>query len=107
MYKEYLRETYNKLTLENEFGFVIYTIDKDIIYIEDMWIRPHFRGMGYGKQFLNYLSDYGKQKGCTKLMISVVLSSTNSNINLAKYILNLGFEITRANDLIIYLMKGL
>jgi ribosomal protein S18 acetylase RimI-like enzyme len=107
MYAEYLNEVYGKKTLQTKEGFVIYSTDNDILYIEDIYIKPDSRGKGIGKELFNYMCIFAKGRKFKKLMASVVLSSKDSNINLAKYITELGFRITRSNDIIIYLMKEL
>ena len=107
MYFDYLRETYNKTVIENETGVIVFSFDKQTIYIEDLYVKPELRGKGYGKTMYNFVLDVGRQKGCRQSLISVVLSSKGSHKNLCMYIDKLGYTISRANDTVIYLIKPL
>lgn len=37
------------------------------IYLEDLYIRPEYRGCGYGKSFLKKLAQIAVQQGCGRL----------------------------------------
>ncbi len=42
--------------------------------IKRMYVRPQFRGLGLGKQLLNYLADYARQHGVTVLRLETGIS---------------------------------
>ena len=37
------------------------------IYLEDLYVRPEYRGRGYGKALLAYLAALAKREGCGRL----------------------------------------
>jgi GNAT superfamily N-acetyltransferase len=37
------------------------------IYLEDLFVRPEYRGRGYGKALLKYLARLAVQRGCGRL----------------------------------------
>ncbi|AFS77607.1 acetyltransferase, GNAT family [Gottschalkia acidurici 9a] len=37
------------------------------IYLEDLYVRPEFRGKGYGKAFLKKLAEIAVERGCGRL----------------------------------------
>lgn len=37
------------------------------IYLEDLYVRPEYRGRGYGKAFLNQLAGMAVERGCGRL----------------------------------------
>ncbi|MCX8167323.1 MAG: GNAT family N-acetyltransferase, partial [Candidatus Micrarchaeota archaeon] len=37
------------------------------IYLEDLYVRPEFRGCGYGKAFLKKLAQIAVDEGCGRL----------------------------------------
>ncbi|HBL83676.1 MAG: GNAT family N-acetyltransferase [Clostridiales bacterium GWF2_38_85] len=37
------------------------------IYLEDLYVRPEYRGNGYGKSFLKKLADITVERGCGRL----------------------------------------
>ncbi|HUJ14637.1 MAG TPA: GNAT family N-acetyltransferase [Thermoanaerobaculia bacterium] len=42
------------------------------IYLEDLFVKPEFRGRGIGKQLLTYLATLAKERGCTRLEWAVL-----------------------------------
>jgi GNAT superfamily N-acetyltransferase len=42
------------------------------LYLEDLYIRPEFRGKGYGKQLLLRLIDLAKERGCGRMEWAVL-----------------------------------
>lgn len=37
------------------------------LYLEDIYIRPEYRGKGYGKKTLSFLAKYAIQTGCSRM----------------------------------------
>lgn len=37
------------------------------IYLEDLYVKPHCRGQGYGKKFLQQLASIAVERGCGRL----------------------------------------
>lgn len=59
---------------ENEpVGFALYFhnfstfLGKPGIYLEDLYVKPEYRGKGFGKNFLTYLAGLAKQRNCGRL----------------------------------------
>ena len=44
-------------------------LSNEIGEIKRMYIRPHYRGKGYGKQILNKLLDVGRDFGCSSFVL--------------------------------------
>ncbi len=42
------------------------------IYLEDLYVRPEFRGRGVGRVLLTYLATLAKERGCGRLEWSVL-----------------------------------
>ncbi len=42
------------------------------IYLEDLFVRPNYRGKGYGKKLLSYLANLAVERGCGRLEWSVL-----------------------------------
>lgn len=108
LYSDYVKEREKKNVIENEHGFVKYKIDeKDkYMYLEDMYIRPESRGKGFSKKMTDFLCLIAKDKGCTKLITSVVPSAENSHKSLL-VILKYGGKLRSAYNDIIYFEKDL
>ena len=48
------------------------------IYLEDLFVRPAFRGKGIGKALLSHLARLGVEQGCSRLQWSVLDWNTPS-----------------------------
>jgi GNAT superfamily N-acetyltransferase len=48
------------------------------IYLEDLFVRPAFRGKGIGKALLSHLASLGVEQGCSRLQWSVLDWNTPS-----------------------------
>jgi GNAT superfamily N-acetyltransferase len=59
-------------------GFALYFFNfstflgKNGLYLEDLFVRPEFRGKGYGKKLLFHLADIAKQRNCGRMEWSVL-----------------------------------
>ena len=59
-------------------GFALYFFNfstflgKNGLYLEDLFVRPAFRGKGYGKKLLFHLADIAKQRNCGRMELSVL-----------------------------------
>ena len=59
-------------------GFALYFFNfstflgKNGLYLEDLFVRPAFRGKGYGKKLLFHLADHAKQRNCGRMEWSVL-----------------------------------
>ena len=54
---------------DKEVGFVLYFynfstfVGKAGLYIEDLFVKPEYRGKGYGKALINYVISKGREEG--------------------------------------------
>jgi GNAT superfamily N-acetyltransferase len=47
-------------------------LGKPGIYLEDLYVRPRYRGMGFGKTLLRRVAKLAKERGCGRLEWSVL-----------------------------------
>ena len=47
-------------------------LGKPGLYLEDLYIRPAFRGRGYGRQLLAFLANLAVERGCGRFEWSVL-----------------------------------
>lgn len=58
---------------EREVGFALFFhnfstfLGRAGIYLEDLYVRPEFRGRGHGKALLRYLAQVAVERGCGRL----------------------------------------
>lgn len=80
------------LLLENEsepLGFALYFYNfstwrgKAGLYLEDLYVKPQYRGKGYGKMLLSYLAHQAVKDGCPRFEW-IVLDWNTPSINFYK-----------------------
>lgn len=104
-YGNYLRETFKKSVLEKPFGFAIYSIEKGICYIEDIYIEPSKRNQGLGQSLEREIIELGKAQGCEKLLASVVIGNPGDSENMARY-LHTGYRLANCGgNNVVFLTK--
>ena len=107
MYADYIKELGSgKVMYTNEKGFAIYSIINDNCYLEDLYVKPHFRGTSAATELANIVSAIGKENGCIRLLGSV-LPSTKVATNNMKIFLHYGMAIAEASQNFILLTKDI
>ncbi|KAA6316507.1 Spermidine N(1)-acetyltransferase [termite gut metagenome] len=67
----------NKIIGYVTYFFCYYTWTGKAMYMDDLYVKPEFRGIGIGTQLINKVIQYAKETGCHKLRWQV--SSWNSS----------------------------
>ena len=105
LYADWLKEYKNKETLESEHGFIIYSyISENIIYLEDMYIKPESRNQKHSLVLANKLIEIAKQNNVVQLITSLCPTDKcfqRSYDNTIAY----GFKISHVHNNLIILKK--
>lgn len=104
MYCDYLKEVYGKNVTENHNSVIVWTMNAETLYIEDMYIKPEFRACGLGKDLMQAMIHIAKGNGCTKLLTSITMLNKYRDLNMQIF-LKQGFSISSLGAGIIYLVK--
>lgn len=76
MYAEYVRERLGDEIIETNSGFATYRFtDPRTVYLVDLYVRPDFRKLGVARDLGDRVMAIGKERGCTKMLGSVVPSA--------------------------------
>lgn len=103
LYSEYIGEQTKKSIIETEKGFVTYSFpDKTTVYIEDIYIKPEHRKTHEASNLANQVVSIAKERGCTRLLGSVVPSTNNSTKSLL-VLTSYGMKLSSStNDFIVF-----
>lgn len=103
LYADYLREKTSDRIIETEKGFITYRyIDEKTVYIIDLYIRPDFRQKYAASDLADSVIEEAKNRGCVKLIGSVVPSNKNSTQSV-EVLLRYGMHLeSSTNDFIIF-----
>lgn len=101
---EYLRRN----IIEDEVGFVTYSITNDSIHIEDIFVDEKFREKGHASRLANLVADFGKENGCKTMTAQVALDQDPDTISRNMEVqLSYGFKIYGADKIRILTFKEL
>jgi GNAT superfamily N-acetyltransferase len=105
LYQEYVKERANLETIWDESFFVSYKIDKDELFISDMFIKKSARGSKL-QDVINALIEIAKKNGCKVLSGNIALNDPG-NSRTMRAALKVGFRIAAANASAILIIKAL
>lgn len=101
LYAEYIKEREDFETVEDEYGFATYKIINNEVYLRDIFTLKEYRQLSMGKKLAEKVMEIAKEKGCTKLLGTVVPSALGSSLSM-KLFLSYGMKLkSSSNDFII------
>lgn len=102
LYGEYIQERLGDEIVETEQGFATYRYtDEKTVYVIDVYVRPDFRKHGVAADIVDSIMKRAKERGCTKMIGSVVPSAKGSTESL-KALLAYGLRLdSSASDFLI------
>lgn len=107
LYAEYIKEQTHGHIIETEIGFATYVfVDAETCYIKDIYVRPEYRLAHHASDISALIEDLAREKGCKRLLGSVVPSAKNGTRSL-KVLLAYGFQLLSSSNDIIYFVKDL
>lgn len=106
LYADYIKEREGKLVVENENGFIKYSIDGELLYIEDIYIVPAKRRSNLATEMADFVVDIGKAKGCKKLYGSVAAHTPGGHQNMLNLI-GYGMRLQSSNNSLIFFVKDI
>jgi GNAT superfamily N-acetyltransferase len=71
LYGQYIAELEGKHIIENEHGFLTYSIEGDVIYIEHLFVKPEHRRTRLATEMADFAVELAKRQGCKRLLGSV------------------------------------
>lgn len=102
LYAAYLEELGVKKLYRNDKGFALYSFAENYLYIEEIFILPEYRGKKEFSILCDSLTEIAKQKGCKRLLGSVVPTINNSTRSLGM-LLSYGAKLVSAtNNFIVF-----
>lgn len=106
LYGQYIKERADKEIIEDERGFATYLFMDDGCYIEDIFVRKEYRSKGIAKEMLDKISIIAKEKGCKKIIGTVVPSYKSSTYSL-QAAFSYGFKLDSSRQNLIVYVKEL
>jgi hypothetical protein len=104
MYAAYLEELGAKHLYRNDKGFALYSFVEENCYIEEIYILPKYRGAKEFAVICDNITSIAREKGCKKLLGSVVPTINNSTRSLGM-LLSYGAKLVSASNNFIVFSK--
>lgn len=103
-YYQYVKDRLGADILEDETGFIVYSIAGQECFIQEMAVRKNAAGMGYGKALIAELEEIAKKADCKFISANVQLWDKGA-ANTLTAAFKTGFELSQANNQIITIIK--
>ena len=104
LYAQYVVERERSEIIEKDWGFAVYKMHKDHVYLQDIFVVEHERKNGRGVELMNEVIVFAKERGL-KTMVGSVAPSTPFADAMFKIMQGLGFKLLSASEDMIYLIK--
>lgn len=106
MYADYVQEREGKSVIWTEYGFIKYSIEKDMLYIEDIYVVLEHRHKGHAQELADGLVPMAKARGC-KMMIGSVSTLGKGKHKSMLTMIAYGMELYASGHNIIYFKKDI
>lgn len=105
LYAQYLTERTNDKIIEMEEGFVSYRfVDKNAVYIVDIFVKPEFRKQGFASKLADCVAAEARKHGCTSLLGTVDPRTKGSTISLC-VLVAYGMKVSHLHEGLIVFKK--
>lgn len=103
-YKMYLKERENSEVLDHEYGFAIYTILDESIYLSDIFVVPEKRRSKVCYDMADSVSKIGRDNGCKYILgtIDANVSGVERSVEVLK---NYGFKVFKVENSLVWYKK--
>lgn len=106
LFGDYIKQRENKDIIETDKGFATYSVVKDGIYIEDIFVSSDYRHSHEAARMADQIAIIAKEKGLNKLFGSISPTANHSTSSL-KVLLAYGFQLDSATNNFILLKKDI
>lgn len=105
-YAQYIEEREGKKVLETHYGFIIYEIEKDFLFIQDLFIVKEKRKNKLATEMVDMVVNEAKELGCKELHSIVDLRSLNCSDSF-EFALKYGSKVNKQDGNILFLKKDI
>lgn len=105
LFEAYIQEREQGMLLRHAQGFAILRLQKDVVYLQDVYVHPEHRQTGVATQLLLQAIDIAKKSNKKALITSTDVSTANPEQSI-QAILSRGFKVLKLEEnLIWYVME--
>jgi len=97
MWINYAKERFGYESLEEEWGFLLFTVAPPLLAVQELYVKPEFRKNKNALDLLNRVSKIGKERGCTHLWTQVWMNDKGRSRTMTAG-LAYGFQMIEASN---------
>lgn len=105
MYGEYIAEREGKFILEDEMGFATYLVNKDEVYIVDIYVKREHRKSGHAKRLADQVCKKCKEEHGVKRVLGSVDIRVKTATESMKVLLAYGMRVHGLQGTLLYFQK--
>jgi hypothetical protein len=106
LYAKYIREREGKLIIENDKGFITYSLLPNGAYVYDMFIEMEHRMSGEGTKLMNEVVEQAKTANCPHLY-GGICPAANGATDAVKFAISYGMRLDSAQPNYIVFKKDI
>lgn len=104
LYAKYIKERLNQDILENENGFITYSINGEECFIAEMYVDKKKQSAGFGTDLIKLLNEIALEKGCKFITGNIQLFDQGKEQTMISA-LKCGFYIYSSNNQFITIIR--
>lgn len=104
MWLEYQKERFGYEAIEEEFGFLLYSLNHPYLAVQEIYIKPEFRRSIKALELMNRITQIARENGCIYLWTQVWLNDKGAS-RAMRANLAYGFKMTEASNNRIIMLK--
>lgn len=93
----YYKERFGRDSIEEDWGFISFTLNPPICVLEDIYVVPEHRRKYMGDEILGRLEVLAKQNKCSKMIAQIWANDTGAH-NTIRAAIAVGFRIQNADN---------
>lgn len=104
LYELYMKERMGMNVIRVDHGFVVYALNKDEAFIQELFVRDGYRNQGVATELVDMVCEKAKDNKIKYLTATVIPSTNNAHVIMA-VALKYGCKIARSTENCIVLFK--
>lgn len=105
-YANYIKERTGGSLYEDKNGFFTYRIEDKDFYVDELYVVKRNRNSGIGRQYSELIDKIAKDNKCSRCICTVCVRAKNYQDSF-NFIKKMGYEVSKSEYTLIYLVKEL
>lgn len=104
MWLDYTKERFGYESIEEDWGFLLYSVNPPLLSVQELYVKPEERGKKHAFDLLERARKIGRERGCTHLWTQVWMNDRGRSRTMTAG-LAYGFQMIEASNNRIIMVK--